>query len=184
MNDSHREAKRLVKSIQRRRTLVQQLRAEAARVRNCAIALDDPTSDDVEHARRLDAWADRETTEANAEEKEHLLAANTGRSPVIPHRPDPDAAIRDERAMQALDREGSAARIRFLLGGFGKHRGADEGREASPKRQSPREMLEDVERTMDDAGLDLPERRAGMLFGERITNAERILHGITWGNPD
>lgn len=166
MSGSHKEAKRLAKSVKRRRLFAEQLRIEANGVRAAAHTLDAAPAE-VENllAARLDAIADREFALAREEEAAHRAASQR---PVHAPTPiDPDQKARADRALGVLAVRGSAARVRYMADNFGVGVGVNHG--AS-------ELLKMIEALLDHEKLDVPEDRTGMTFGQRIDHAETILY--------
>ncbi|MFZ3481995.1 hypothetical protein [Sphingomonas sp. 3-13AW] len=166
MAKGHKEAKRLAKSVKRRRSFAEQLRAEAASVRAVAQTLDvGPCNIETAFAERLDAIADREFAAAREEEKQHLEAAERLVRAFSPVPVDPDAEVRQERALAVLNERGSVARIRYMADLF---IGLD-------VKETPSDLLKALEDLLDREAMDNPTNRVGLKFGARISRAESIL---------
>jgi len=166
MSGSHKEAKRLAKSVKRRRSFAEQLRVEAASVRATAQTLSGGAQIvDETFANQLDALADREF--ATAREEEALHKAASQRPVYAPVPIDPDQKARADRALGVLAVQGSAARVRYMADEFGVGVGVNHGSS---------ELLKMVEALLDREKLDMPENRAGMTFGQRINHAETLLY--------
>lgn len=166
MSSSHKEAKRLAKSIKRRRSFAEQLRIEAAAVRAAAQTKSGGAQiADETFANGLDALADREF--ATAREEETLHKAASQRPVYSPPPIDPDQKARADRALGVLAVQGSAARVRYMADNFGVAVGVNYGSS---------ELLKMVEALLDREKMDAPENRVGMTFGQRINHAETLFY--------
>lgn len=166
MSSSHKEAKRLAKSVKRRRSFAEQLRVEAKAVRAAAQTKSGGAQIvDETFANQLDALADREFATAREEETAHLAASQ--RPPYVPPRIDPEQEARAARALGVLAERGSAARVRYMADEFGVAVGLAYG---------PSELLKMVEALLDREKMDVPENRSGMTFGQRINHAETLFY--------
>lgn len=167
MPKPHKEAKRLAKSIRRRRLFAEQVRIEAtaARAESQRLSGDDAAMQSY-YADRLDQLADREFETAREEEKAHLEAASRVQQAYAPRPIDPLDAERQARALAVLDERGSGGRIRYMAANFG----------VGTESDHPGELLKGIEALLDRENMDAPANREGMTYGQRISHAETLFY--------
>ena len=167
MSKPHKEAKRLAKSIKRRRIFAEQLRIEANAVRASAQTLDMITSEiEKMFAARIDMIADRELATAREEEAAHMAVSQPAPSTPMPP-PDPQAAERQARAFAVLAERGSSGRIHYMADNF----------KIGMPSDHPSDLLRKIEAALDREKMDTPSNREGMTYGQRISNAEKLFYG-------
>jgi len=167
MSKPHKEAKRLAKSVKRRRLFAEQLRIEANAVRASAQTMDVASdTNETAFADRLDAIADREF--ATAREEETAQRAASQKPSYAPPPIDPDQAARAAKALGVLAERGSDARVRHM---------ADTFQIGVGLAYSSSELLKMVEGLLDREKMDDPANRADLKFGERINRAEKLIYG-------